>query len=188
MHLEDLILRLGLVAVFVLAAVEGDVTLILTGVLARVGLLNLPVAIGVGALGGFVGDTTCYGLGRHRSVAIRQSSLYKRAAPTIDRFAKRFGPWQILVARFLYGTRVATMFFWGVRGLSFWRFVGIDLLSCILWATALGGAGFLLSGSASLLIGSMKRVQIGLLVVGVVAVLLLLSFRYRRHRRGSRQE
>lgn len=188
MGIEDLILRLGFVAVFVGAAIEGDLTLILTGVLSGLGFFHLPTALGVAALGGFVGDASCYGIGRHRSVAIKNTALYRRAAPFIERFVRRFGPWQILLARFLYGTRVATMLFWGVERLSFWRFVGIDLVSCFLWAGVLGGLGFLLSGSAEALLGNVRHVQ--LLVLGVVLVSVLgfviRRVALRRRHRGVR--
>lgn len=177
MTLEGMIERLGLVAVFVGAATEGDLTLVLTGVAAQMGLLNLTVGIAVGALGGFAGDAAWYALGRHRAVAIRGTPLYRRAAPTIDRFIVRLGPWQILLARFLYGTRVATMLFWGIRGLPFWRFAAIDMLACVLWATTLGSLGFLLSGSATVLLGNIKRVQIGLLVVLVAVIGMIVVWK-----------
>jgi membrane protein DedA with SNARE-associated domain len=185
--LGELILRLGLVAVFIGAAVEGDLTVILVGVLAHLGFFDLPSALGVAALGGFVGDASCYGIGRHRSVAIRGTSIYRRAAPFIERFVRRWGPWQILLARFMYGTRVATMFFWGVQRLSFWRFAGIDLISCALWALVLGGLGFLLSGSAEALLGHVRHVQMiaAVLLVAAIAVFAMLRIFRRRGADGA---
>lgn len=180
--LGDLILRLGLVAVFIGAAVEGDLTVILVGVLAHLGFFDLPSALGVAALGGFVGDASCYGIGRHRSLAIRGTSLYRRAQPFIERFVRRFGPWQILLARFMYGTRVATMFFWGVERLSFWRFASIDLLSCALWACVLGGLGFLLSGSAEALLGHVRHVQMVAAILLLTAITVFVMLRVFRRR------
>ncbi len=185
MDLGELIVRLGLVAVFVGAAIEGDVTVILVGVLAHLGFFQLPTALSVAALGGFAGDASCYGIGRHRSVAIRRTALYRQAAPVIERFVRRLGPWQILLARFLYGTRVATMFFWGVQRLSFWRFAGIDLVSCALWAAVLGGLGFLLSGSAEALLGNVRLVELAFLGVLLVAAFVFVVLRVVRRRRAG---
>ena len=64
--MEDLIVRFGLVAVYVGAAIEGDVILVLSGVTAHLGLMNLPLAMGVAAAGCFTGDVAWYVAGRLR--------------------------------------------------------------------------------------------------------------------------
>jgi len=183
--MEDLIVRYGLAVVFLGAAVEGDVTMILAGVTAHVGLFRLPSAIALGALGGFAGDTVFFALGRRHSGILKTSALYRKAGPAIERFTGRVGELQIGLARFVYGTRMASMLFWGVRGLPFWRFALIDAAGCALWAVILGGLGFSLSSSAELLIGRVKRVELWVLAgfavsVGLVLVYRALSLRWRR--------
>ena len=54
--MEALLLRFGLIMVFLGTAVEGDVTMMLAGVTAHLGLFRLAEAVAVGALGGFAGD------------------------------------------------------------------------------------------------------------------------------------
>src|SRR2546425_6912433 len=138
MHMEHLIVRYGLAVVFFGAAVEGDVTMILAGVTAHIGLFPLPSAIALGALGGMAGDSFFYALGRRHSGSLRTSALYRKAEPAIERFTGRVGELQIGLARFVYGTRMASMLFWGVKGLPFWRFALIDAAGCALWAAVLG--------------------------------------------------
>lgn len=183
--MEDILQRLGLLAVFVGAAVEGDFTLIATGVLSRLGVFHLATAIGVGALGGFCGDVTCYAIGRHRATAIRESRIYRRHGATIDRLAERIGPWQILLARFLYGTRIASMVFWGTRRLPFWKFAAIDLVGCFVSATGLAGLGYVLSESAVALRGHVHTVQLGLLGVAATTALGFVLWRFVRRARRS---
>jgi len=60
-------------------------------------------------LGGFVGDTAWYALGRLNSAAVRRSQLYLRAAPLIERLVARVGEREIVLSRFVYGTRIASM-------------------------------------------------------------------------------
>src|SRR3989441_5808212 len=136
--MEDLIIRYGLAVVFLGAALEGDVTMILAGVTAHVGLFRLPWAITLGAVGGFAGDSFFYALGRRHSGSIRTSALYRKAEPAIERFTGRVGELQIGLARFVYGTRMASMLFWGVKRIPFWRFALIDAAGCALWAAVLG--------------------------------------------------
>jgi membrane protein DedA with SNARE-associated domain len=188
--MQTLILKFGLLMVFLGTALEGDVTMILSGVVAHLGLLPLPAVLTCGALGGLAGDLACYALGRRHAASIRGSRLYRRAGPSIEQLADRIGARQILVARFVYGTRMASMIFWGVRGLSLPRFALIDLAGCLLWAVGLGVSGYLLSDSAALLVGDVKRVEIWLLAALIGAVTLiggihLLLARRRARRNGT---
>ena len=185
MHMEDLIVRYGLAVVFLGAAVEGDVTMILAGVTAHIGLFRLPSAIALGALGGLAGDCFFYALGRRHSGILRTSALYRKAEPAIERFTGRVGELQIGLARFVYGTRMASMLFWGVKGLPFWRFALIDATGCALWAVVLGGLGYSLSSSAELVIGRVKRAEIWLLAGFAVSLALVLAYRRMTLRRLS---
>ncbi|HEV7366052.1 MAG TPA: hypothetical protein VGN76_09430, partial [Gemmatimonadales bacterium] len=89
---------------------------------------------------------------------------------------RRMGPWELLAARFVYGTKAASMVFWGLHGLSLPRFLLIDTLGCAIGATVFTGLGYLVSGSATVLLGKVRRVQLwllGALVVGVVIVYII---------------
>jgi membrane protein DedA with SNARE-associated domain len=185
--MEALILRFGLVMVFLGTAVEGDVTMMLAGVTAHLGLFRLAEAMAIGALGGFAGDAFYYGLGRWHATTIRSTQLYRRAEPAIGRFTARFGPLEIVVARFIYGTRVASMVFWGVQRLPLWRFALIDAFGCALWAVALGGLGFTLSGSAVLLVGRVRRVRVWLLGALLGCAALVLLYRAILKKRAARR-
>ena len=92
MHLEQLFLRYGLVAVFLGSAFEGDFTLILAGVLSHPGFFPFPLAVAAGALGSLVGDSLWYGFGRFRGPRFRRGKLYRRVGPRIGRLAPR-RPW-----------------------------------------------------------------------------------------------
>jgi membrane protein DedA with SNARE-associated domain len=176
MGIQQLIIRHGLLAVLLGAAFEGDFTLILAGVVAHLGFFPFPLAVAVGALGSFVGDSIWYGLGRFRGPRFRAGRIYRRVGPKIQRLAERFGPWQLLLARFVYGTKAASMVFWGLHGLKFRRFAPIDAIGCVLGTAVFSGLGYLVSGSATLLLGRVRRVQLWLLgavLVGAVLVLII---------------
>ncbi|HUE30940.1 MAG TPA: VTT domain-containing protein [Verrucomicrobiae bacterium] len=176
--MEDFLARYGLLAVFAAAAVEGDVSVVLAGVLADLGFFSLPHAVEAAWLGGFVGDTAWYLLGRLNSAAVRRNRLYLRAAPLIERLVARVGEREIVLSRFVYGTRIASMFFWGVHGLPYGRFAAFDLVGCLLSAIALAGLGFGLSTSAVALVGRVKRAEVWLLVVLLASLPLLVAIRH----------
>ncbi|HEV8455129.1 MAG TPA: DedA family protein [Gemmatimonadales bacterium] len=175
-HLQQLLIQHGLLAILIGSAFEGDFTLLLAGVVAHLGIFPFPLAVGAGAVGSLVGDSLWYGFGRLRGPKFREGKLYRRVGPTVDRLARRLGPWELLAARFVYGTKAASMLFWGLHGLSVPRFLLIDALGCIIGSFVFTGAGYLVSGSATVLLGRVKRVQLwllGALIVGVVIVYLI---------------
>lgn len=175
--MEEVIVRFGLVAVFLGASVEGDVTLILTGVIAHLGFMNLAIAIGVCACGCFTGDLFWYLLGRFRSDNFRNSKAYRLVGPAVERIAARIGPWQIAASRLVYGTRMATMFYWGIQRLSYRRFALIDILSCVVWAALLGTMGYSASLGAMALIGEVKQLELWLLGAVACSILVFLALR-----------
>ena len=183
--MEEILTRYGLLALFVLAAVEGDVTLILAGVVSHLGIFKLLPAICVGTVGAFAGDCVWYWVGRFRSTSIRRSWLYRRMGGGAEHLAQRFGVWEIIAARFVYGTRIASVLFWGIQQLPFVRFAALDLIGCALWAILFFSLGYFLSGSAAILIGEVRRIEIWLLVaVATMAFFSLLS-RYLLRRKGG---
>jgi membrane protein DedA with SNARE-associated domain len=175
--MEALLIRYGLIAVFIGAAFEGDVIFILAGVVAHLGLLDLPTSIMAGALGACGRDCVWYWFGRFGGAHIHGSRAYRRAEAVADRLARRFGPWELLAARPVFGAQIASDIVWGIRSLSFGRFVLIDLIACMTWASAITTMGWLLSHSAMLLIGEVVRIEIWLLGALLLSVAMSLIFR-----------
>jgi membrane protein DedA with SNARE-associated domain len=185
MEIEEILARWGLLAVFLGAAIEGEVTMLLAGVMAHVGYVDLPSAIAVGTLGGLTQDLFAYGIGRVRADAVRASRLYRRVGPTVERLTATFGVWQVVIARFIYGTNLMTMFFWGVRALSLSLFLPLAFLGCGIWASVLGSIGYAMSRSAAALIGEVQRGERWLLVALVTCAAMSVALRSVLRRRRS---
>jgi membrane protein DedA with SNARE-associated domain len=175
-NLEHLIEQYGLAAVLIGSAIEGDFTLILAGVFAHLGYFPFPLALAAGVLGSYVGDFAWYLLGRLRGPHFRAGRLYQRVGPRIERLAHRLGAAQLIAARFVYGTKAASMVFWGLHGMPVVRFAIVDAIACVIGALVFAGLGYGVSGSATVLLGHVRRVQfwlLGALVVGAVLVVLI---------------
>lgn len=176
MHIEQLLIRYGLLAVLLGAAFEGDFTLILSGVVSHLGYFPFAQAVAAGAIGSFLADCAWYTLGRLRGPRFRAGRLYGRVGPRIERLARRIGAAELIVSRFIYGTKSASMVFWGLHGMPVLRFALIDALGCALGAVVFSGLGYLVSGSAEALLGRVRRVELwllGALVVGIVLVVVI---------------
>lgn len=177
--MELLLIKYGLVAVFVAAMFEADVIPILVGVAAHRGYFNPPFAIAVASFGALSGDCLWFYLGR--SGAIKKSKLMLRLQAKAEILFRRVGHWQIPASHILYGTRVATMTFLGARGSSVGRFVLVDGVSCFALTTLLFCLGFALSASVSMILVDVKRVELVLLVaVALLALVFHLLQRFGR--------
>src|SRR4051794_30481368 len=129
--MESFLIRYGVAAVALVATVESDVTLILAGVIAHLGLFSLPAGIAAGSAGAFIGDTTFYIVGRTSTRWIQETRLYRRMGARALRLSHRFGVGQLFAMRLFFGTRIATLILFGVRRVGFWRFALFDFLSCV---------------------------------------------------------
>jgi membrane protein DedA with SNARE-associated domain len=69
------------------------------------------------------------------------------------------------------------MLYWGSRQLAWSKFLRLDALSCMLWAVAFGGVGYLFSSSIEALIGEIRKIE-SHLVIGLVLFAVLMLIRY----------
>lgn len=168
--MEALIIRWGAWAVLLGAAVEGDGTALVAGIVAHLSLLDPGVAVGAAWAGAFAGDLFYFELGRRAAPRALRSAAYTRVAPTVARLANRVGLAVVVISRFVYGTRVATMLYWGVRGTPRLRFAAADLVGTGLWAAAFVALGWALSGSATALLGEVHRLERRLFVAILAAL------------------
>ncbi|HTS89556.1 MAG TPA: DedA family protein [Gemmatimonadales bacterium] len=172
-HLEPYLSRYGLIALYLVATVEGDLSMIVAGILAHLGVLSLPGAMVAGALGNLTGDLAWFWVGHWYSAKIRASRLYAKVGPRIERLAGRLGPWQLLAARVVYGTRNASMLFWGQMRLAPLRFILVNGLGCALAALGFTSIGYAVGESSEVLVGTVRRVE-HLLLAGVVIGALIV--------------
>jgi membrane protein DedA with SNARE-associated domain len=186
--LQRLLIEHGFAAVLIGTAVEGDFTMVFAGVVANLGYFSFPVAVGVAALGAFIGDTCWYLLGRAHTTRFRSARFYRNVGPHVEKAARKLGVWQIVAARFVYGTRIASMLFWGLHGLTFPRFALVDAIGCIAAATAFVGLGYLIGNGADVILHQVKRFEFVLLGALVVTVVVLVAIKYAAKRREASDE
>jgi membrane-associated protein len=153
---------------------EGDITLLLAGVLAShgaFGWMSYPQVLLFGTLGAITGDFFGYLVGRFFRKSVNNFSFYRAAQPRIEQLTEKFGPLSIFVSKYIYGIRAAWCIFYGVSGTPWWRFLLYDSISCFLWVLILSGVGRLFGGAVIGLIGDFHRVGIALLVIVIIGVI-----------------
>lgn len=176
MHLDflyDFIGRYGLYAVFLLVMIEGDITLLLAGVLAHSAFFGEHSFVWVllaGTLGGSASDNIAYLTGRQFRKGVREFRFYRAAKPRMERLTHNFGGLSIFLSKYIYGLRWASCIFHGVGRMSYVRFVLLSLASCFAWVLILSGAGYFFSGAVMSVLGDFQRLGKVLLVIVVVGI------------------
>src|ERR1043166_2507562 len=176
MHLDflyDFIGRYGLYAVFILVMIEGDITLLVAGVLAHSNFFGDHSFVKVllaGTLGGTVSDNIAYLTGREFRKGVREFRFYRAAKPRMERLTRNFGGLSIFLSKYIYGLRWASCIFHGVGRMPYLRFVLVSLTSCFAWVFLLSGAGYFFSGAVMGIIGDFQRLGKGLLVFVVIGI------------------
>lgn len=172
--MEAFLTQYGLIAVFLCALIENDITFVLAGVVCDLGIIHPAPALLAGVFGTLVHDSVWFAVGHRGSDTIRQSRLYQRFGPLIERLAQRFGPWQLAFSRLFYGTRNPSLLFWGVQRMAVPKFLALETLAVSLWGGFLLGAGYFLSDRAMVLVGKVKTIEHWLLGGLVIALLSYL--------------
>ena len=171
----ELFAEWGIFAVFALCSVEGDMTLLLSGILAHssfFGPYSFFKVMFFGTLGGVFGDCIGYGIGRIFHENAKHYRFYQVAQPRIEKLIEKFGTSAILISKYLYGIRLAMCVFYGVGKMPFLRFLGLSTLSCSVWVTLLAGVGYFFSGAITSIIGDFRQIGIALFVIVLIGVLI----------------
>lgn len=180
--LYELIGQYGLYAVFLLVILEGDITLLIGGVLAHSGFFGpnsfLKLLIWA-TLGGCLSDNLAYFGGRAFCEGVREFRFYRAARPRLETLTNKFGGLSIFLSKYIYGLRWAACVFYGVGRMPYLRFLTLSFFSCFLWVFILAGAGYFFSGAVMGLIGDFQRlgkVLLVIVVVGIVGFYLIERF------------
>lgn len=177
MNIAEWVQSYGYAAVAVGTFLEGESVLLVAGAAAARGHLSLPGVIGMAAVASFLGDQLYFWVGRRYGAALlaRFPSLQPRAA-RVNGLLERHPLLVILSIRFLYGLRVAGPMAIGMSRVSWSRFVLLNALAAVLWATLIAGMGY---GAGHALASVLKAVDADelwglslLLVLGLVWWLL----------------
>ena len=186
-NLQQLIEHYGYLAVFIGALVEGETILVMAGFLAHEGYLNVAGVMAIAAFGGFLGDQFFFALGRYRGreVLARFPSLQARAT-RVGLLVLRYQNWLIVFIRFMYGLRVAGPILLGMTSVSHVRFAVVNLLGAIIWATLIGGAGYLFGQAVGLFLHDAQRYQA--FALGTILLLGIGVWIYRRYRPEARSK
>jgi len=184
--LESIIALYGYPAIFLGTFFEGETILILAGFAAHQGYLKLPWVVLAGFLGTLCGDQLYFYIGRRRgTVFLEKRPYWKTRSKRIFDILERHQLLLILGFRFVYGMRTVTPFVIGASGISPFRFLILNSLSGLLWASLIGYAGYLFGHALDLFLGKLERYELFLFIAIAAMGTVIWCIRWLLRRKTS---
>ena len=174
MSIEILIQKFGYLAICIGAFLEGETILIIGGFAAHRGYLMLPYVILAAFIGTLFGDQLFFFIGRFKGKQFLDRRLkWRSRVERAKRMMDRHHALVIIGFRFIYGIRTVTPFVLGMSNVKTWRFVFLNILSAIVWATGIGTAGYFFGVTIEALIEDIKHYeQIIIIAIAVIGIII----------------
>lgn len=189
MTLESLIETYGYLAIFVITFIEGETIVILAGIAAHLGFLELPWVIATAIAGSVSGDQLWYYVGRHWGPKIIARRLsWQQGAQKVYRLLERHQYWLILTFRFYYGLRNVTPFVVGSAQIPRLRYFVLNFIGAIVWASCFASAGYFLGRAFEEFIDDYHRYALYVIGGAVALGLAIWLITLLRHRQRARQQ
>jgi membrane protein DedA with SNARE-associated domain len=191
MHIDlhALIQTYGYPLTFLGALFEGETVLTLAGLAAHRGHLRLPMLWILAAMGGMLGDTIFFALGRRYGAELL--ARWPGFVPAIERAQRliaRNPAFAVIAVRFLYGVRIAGPVVIGSSRLDWLRYLSLNAVGAFLWSACWLAVGYGLGAAAEQVIGNLAKVERELfLTVLIVALIIAVALKVRSRARVPRQ-
>lgn len=125
----------GYIILFLWSILEGEIGLIMAGIMSHTGDMQYFMAVFVAGLGGFAGDQIYFYIGRFNKGFIQRKLHNQRRKFAIAHLLlKKYGWPIIFMQRYMYGLRTVIPMSIGITKYSSKQFALINLISAWVWA------------------------------------------------------
>jgi membrane-associated protein len=166
----------------------GESLLFTGGLLAAHGTLDIWVLAPAVAVVAVLGDQTGYFIGRRIGPALfkkEDSRFFKQHYVTESHaFFEKYGPWAIILARFMPFVRTFTPVVAGVSYMRYPVYLGFDIVGGVLWGGGVTVAGYFL-GNVPFVHQNLEKIILAILFVSMIPAFIGAWRAYRGRRRSS---
>ncbi len=171
----------------------GDSLLVVSGLFAAAGKLNVLLVMLAFFLGSVIGDSTGYWTGRAMGKTIfnRESSfIFKPSRVEKAKvFFEKYGVKTVVLARFVPIVRTFAPLVVGATGMPYSKFLTFSVIGGALWISSMVLAGYFLGGMIETALGIKLEDHIEKVVIVVVFLSLLPPIiEFLKHRYGKKQD
>ncbi|GGG92821.1 DedA family protein [Staphylococcus pragensis] len=200
--ITDFISKWGYAAIFILILLENvlpvvpsEIILTFAGLMSVKSGLSIPVLFLISTIASFIGLLILYYICR----LINEESIYRfvdkhgkwfklkgKDVKRANDWFKRYGPWAVLLCRFIPVLRVLITIPTGINKMNVITFTVLSLLGTTIWNFALILLGRLLSDSFDVLMAGLHTYSYIMYVIIFLAILYLLYVIFIKNRKRTR--
>jgi Uncharacterized membrane-associated protein len=166
----------------------GESLLVTGGLLAAGGTLDIRVLAPAVALVAVLGDQTGYFIGSRIGPALfakEDSRFFKKHYVTESHaFFEKYGPWAIILARFVPFARTFVPPIAGVSYMRYPVYLGFDIIGGTAWGAGMTLTGYFLGSKVPAITDHLETIILGILFVSLLPAVLHAGKSYRKRRRS----
>jgi len=187
MTLAEAVHTWGYPFVFAGTLLEGETVLLLAGLAAQAGYLELPWVIVTAWAGAVSGEQIWFLVGRrHGDRLLERFARLKPGAARMRALLERYHLPVILSLRFLYGLRTVGPIALGMSRVPWARFTALDFAAAVVWAVTVASAGYAFGTVVKLWLGDLKQIELWVALALIAAGTVLWWIRVRNSRRRGK--
>lgn len=198
--IEHFIEEFTYVGVFLVLFVAGlgvpipeELPVLVSGILAREGLVRWWLALPVCLVGVLAGDVSIYWIGRHWGERVLEwrpvrYMLSREREEALKASYRRHGVKIVFTARHLMGFRAAAFITAGISRVPFGKFLAVDAAAAMIGVPIGFGLGFLFTDQLEGILRDVRRLERWLTLLALVAIAIWVAIRaYRRSQALERE-
>lgn len=177
--MEVYIEKLGYIGIFVGTFLEGETTVLIGGILSRLGYMNIYKVFFFAFIGTFAGDFTFFSIGKifGRNIVEKYEFLSSKV-PIADKIIKKHGNFIIFIIRFLVGIRAVVLLLLGCTNIKISRFFLLSIANSILWSIVVSAVGYIFGNVVYIIVKDIKQYE-WYIISGIIVLILIIIFIYR---------
>lgn len=176
-RVQQLIGEYGYPLLFIGTFLEGETIVIIAGVMASDGLLELKPLILAAFCGTFLSDQLFFYFGRWKGREfIAKRPKWQARADRLQPILEKYKNYIILGFRFFYGLRNVTPLVLGSSGIHPLRYLILNFLGALIWAISFGTTGYLVGHAIKPFLAGVNKYQ-GFIYAGIAAIALFFWIR-----------
>jgi membrane protein DedA with SNARE-associated domain len=185
--LDSLIRNYGYWALLAGTFIEGETILMLGGLSAQLGYLDLSIVMIVAFIGSFSGDQFYFIVGRLKGAELlAKHPKWHAKVGKIHCYLEKYHDLIMLGFRFVYGIRIMTPFVLALNPrIKTLRFVVFNAIGAAIWSVVVAGGGYLFGHALELVLNDIKHYEQTVMIsVAVLGVGLWLFHKYRSRKKS----
>ena len=182
LHYLTLWRPLGYSLVFLGVFFEGDIFILITAGLTRLGYFDVFDMLFLVYVGVVLGDSLWFWAGRHFSII--ENRFFEKIMNNVKKFpikghSSLFK--KLLISKFMYGTHHPFLFILGAgREVSFLNFLRNEVVAVGVWIFVLGNIGYWFTGALLNVKHIVKYAEVSLLIIVIVYVAVIQILKRKR--------